>query len=100
VGTWLIWQRQTVPPLARALLRLERRGAHAGIPWPAGATLREYARLLAPYTPASNLLADLITQVDAATYGKEPLARSQESLLARDLDALSATIQKHSQHTH
>jgi transglutaminase-like putative cysteine protease len=100
VGAWLIWRRRAVPPLGRALLRLERRGARAGVPWPAGATLREYGRLLAPYTPDADQLTDLITHVDAAIYGAHPLSRGQESRIAHGLDALSVKIQKRSRHTH
>nr|WP_255603131.1 transglutaminaseTgpA domain-containing protein [Oscillochloris sp. ZM17-4] len=81
LGAWLLWRRQS-SPLARALLRLERRGARAGRPWPAGATLREYGDQLA-------IDAELITQIEAATYGGRPLSRRQEARLARAIDRFS-----------
>lgn len=85
---WLLWRRRAAPPLARAIRRLELRGARVGRPWPAGASLREYGgRLSLP--PA------LLAQIEAATYGRQPPDRRQQAALARDLDRASAALRRH-----
>ncbi|NTW01380.1 MAG: transglutaminase domain-containing protein, partial [Oscillochloris sp.] len=90
LSIWLIWRWWVVPPLARALLRLERRGTRAGMPWPVGATLREYAALVA-------LQGDLVTQIELATYSGQILSGQQEVRLARALDRASAAIRPQKQ---
>jgi len=68
-------QRQLrAAPIALALARLERAGARAGLPWPAGATLREYGAALEPQLGGeSQALHELIELVERAQYRGEEL---------------------------
>lgn len=86
----LLWRSRRLGPLASAQLRLERLGARAGVPWPAGATLREYGRLLAGRGAlagatgagrAEPAIDELIALIEGARYGHIPLGPEQERRL-------------------
>jgi transglutaminase-like putative cysteine protease len=87
-GAWLLWRRSRISPLTRAQLRLERFGAKAGVPWPAGATLHEYGRLLAERRPDSPALDELITLIETARYAGQPLTEAQRRRMREVLKEL------------
>lgn len=99
----LLWQRQRLGPLASAQLRLERAGARAGVPWPAGATLREYGRLLAARGApagatgagrAEGAIDELIALIEGARYGHTPLGPEQERRLRKATRELGARLKR------
>ncbi len=61
--------------------QLERGGARAGIPWPPGATLREYGRLLAPQAGEPPALDEITDLLGAARYSGQPLPATREQRL-------------------
>jgi transglutaminase-like putative cysteine protease len=83
-----IWLGRARARPARALAlevqrRLERQGARAGVPWPAGATLNEYGQLLEPKTGSDTpALHDLVDLVGQARYSGQPLADAEETRLS------------------
>jgi transglutaminase-like putative cysteine protease len=79
---WLGARRVGLSPLARAQLRLERLGEQAGVPWPAGATLHEYAALLeARGVGRPEAVRALVGLVEAARYSGRPLDEQQRQAL-------------------
>jgi transglutaminase-like putative cysteine protease len=81
VAAW--WLRRAGPrpaPLDRALLRLERVGARAGVPWPAGATLHEYGRMLEA-RGVGGPVGELVALAEDARYGGHPLTAAQRRRL-------------------
>lgn len=84
VAALILWRRTRVTPIVRAQLQLERLGARAGVPWPSGATMQEYGRILATARPGPcGALAELIGLVEGARYGRRPLGPAQERQLRR-----------------
>jgi hypothetical protein len=74
VAAWLGLRARPGSPLARAQLQIERLGARAGVPWPVGATLHEYAGLLeARAGGESRALRELVLLIEGARYGRRPL---------------------------
>jgi transglutaminase-like putative cysteine protease len=86
----LVWARRLLTPLARAQLGLERFGARAGVPWPAGATLHEYGRLLAARGLGGDAIAELVVLIEAACYAGRPLTEAQLRRLQNATRALRA----------
>lgn len=82
-GGWLIWRRRAISPITRAQLLLERQGARAGVPWPAGATLREYARLLEAHAGSGGPAGELASLIAQARYSGRPLSDAEERRLRR-----------------
>lgn len=76
---WFMRQRQLrAAPVALALAQLERAGARAGMPWPAGATLREYAALIEPCLgDETEALHQLVALVERTRYRGEPLPTAE-----------------------
>ncbi len=94
-GGWLAWRRLRRPALARAQLLLERLGRAAGVPWPTGATLREYGRLLAARSGGDQAALDeLIGLIEGASYGGRPLGPEQEQRLRGAASALRASLRR------
>lgn len=94
-GGWLAWRAARVPPLARAQLRLERIGRRAGVPWPAGATLHEYGRLLAARGGGGwPALDELVATLEAARYGRRPLGPAELRRLRRAEAELRARLRR------
>lgn len=80
----LWWRGRPRQPRALALdiqAQLERGGARAGIPWPPGATLREYGRLLAPQAGEPPTLDEMTDLLGAARYSGQPLPATREQRL-------------------
>jgi hypothetical protein len=80
-----IWMGRTRRARALALevqRGLERRGARAGVPWPAGATLNEYGALLEPKAGAdTSALHEVVDLVGQARYSGRPLGGEEEGRL-------------------
>lgn len=87
VGLALLWWRMRLTALApdrRAQLQLEAAGRRLGLDWPPGATLHEYAALLATHLPGeSAALNQLATLLATARYSGQPLAPDDEQTLAQ-----------------
>jgi transglutaminase-like putative cysteine protease len=67
------------PLVAQVQQRLERNGARAGVPWPAGATLHEYGALLAPRLDgAAEALDEIVELVARVRYGHHALRADEE----------------------
>jgi transglutaminase-like putative cysteine protease len=81
-GLWLGRHAAPVPPIVRAQMRLERHGARAGIPWPAGATLHEYGALLEPRLDgAAGALREVIELIEQVRYGGRELRADDQRRL-------------------
>lgn len=78
-GVWLMLRRQLVGPVANFQARLERQGRRVGVPWPVGASLQEYGRLLeARRGNSCAALGEAIGLVERAHYGGRPLSVAEE----------------------
>src|SRR5262245_17271388 len=66
---WLSRRGWPVEPVAQAQQKLEWYGTRAGIAWQPGATLREYANVLAPQLAENESLQELVELVEQAQYG-------------------------------
>ena len=71
---WPSWRVWPVEPVAQAQQKLEWYGTRAGVAWPRGATLREYAGALAPRLADNESLRELVELFEQAQYGGRPLA--------------------------
>lgn len=89
---WWLGRRARQPALARAQLALERIGLRAGVPWPGGATLHEYGRLLEARGGAA--LPELIALIEGARYGRRPLSATQERQIRRAIADLRASLRR------
>jgi transglutaminase-like putative cysteine protease len=86
-GIWLGRRAAPAPLIAQVQMRLERNGARAGVPWPAGATLHEYGALLEPQLDgAAEALREVVELVARARYGHHEL-RADEELRLRAAEA-------------
>lgn len=92
----LWWRSRTRPQqnlITDILQRLERGGAQAGIPWPKGATLHEYGKLLAPHARDSSGEANEVTALlGEARYSGHPLHAEQEGRLRTLTERLLARL--------
>ena len=89
VAAWFGLRARLRSPLTWAQLQIERLGAGAGVPWPVGATLQEYARLLeARAGGESRALRELVLLIEAARYGRRPLDEGRAARLRAALREL------------
>jgi transglutaminase-like putative cysteine protease len=86
--------RRRRAPLDWAQRRVERLGARAGVPWPAGATLHEYARLLEGRAGASAALRALVAQIELLRYGGRQLDAAQARRLRRSVAELGGWLRR------
>ena len=94
-GLGLRWGRpHPRPALAVEVQRqLERSGARAGVPWPAGATLHEYGDMLEPRAAdAADALREVVDLVERARYSGRPLRGEQEGRLRAAASRLWARL--------
>jgi len=77
----LAYRRRYRTVLERAILSLERLGARAGVPWPVGATLHEYAGLVEERVGESRPLRRLVAQIELVRYGGRRLSPDEERRL-------------------
>lgn len=93
-AAWLLAARgPRLSPTERAQRWLERQGARAGVPWPAGATLHEYGGLLAARGLAPReALAELVALIEAARYSGRPLSAAQGRRLRAAVGALRRSL--------
>lgn len=93
-----VWRRHHASgstPLARGQLRLEQIGTRAGLPWPQGATLHEYGRLLGARGERARRASDeAVALIAAARYGRRPLTAERAHRLQRALDELGAALRR------
>lgn len=93
----IIVARRRRSPLAAAQQRLERLGARAGVPWPTGSTLHEYARLIELRAGSkSRALRELVDLIELGRYSGRPLSPPQERALGRSLAELAAWLRRQS----
>ena len=78
---WRGRPRQRLPLAVDIQAQLERGGARAGIPWPPGATVREYGQLLAPQAGEPAALDEMTELLGEARYRGQPLAAAREGRL-------------------
>lgn len=77
-----IWWQRSQPLAVQAQQRLERLGRQAGVLWPAGATLHEYAVLLRARRNQHHApLAELVALLEQSRYSGRPLSATQERRL-------------------
>jgi transglutaminase-like putative cysteine protease len=82
VGIWLGRRALPAPLVVRVQMLLERSGARAGVPWPAGATLHEYGALLEPLLDgAGGALQEIIELIEQARYGGRDLHDDEQRRL-------------------
>jgi len=82
LGFWLSRPRRARSLATQVQLRLERGGARAGIPWPEGATLHEYAALLEPHTNGdTRALHEVVELIAQARYSGQELRGEEEGRL-------------------
>jgi transglutaminase-like putative cysteine protease len=78
VGGGVLVQQRRKGPLAQAQLAIEQVGTRAQLPWPAGATLHEYARLIEERNGAEvQPLRELVLLIARIRYGNAPLDAAQ-----------------------
>jgi hypothetical protein len=81
LGVWLS-RRRPRTLVAEILQKLERGGARAGVPWPAGATIREYGTLLRPHAGGEGeALTEVTDLIGQARYSGHELRGDQEGRL-------------------
>jgi len=80
-GVWLGRQLRPVPLVTQVQRDLERRGRHANIAWPAGATLQEYGALLEPQLNDVAALHELIGLIEQARYSGHALNDAEQRRL-------------------
>lgn len=90
----LHWQAQRRTPLWQAQYRLERSGARAGIAWPAGATLREYAHLLELHGGPRTELHQAIGLIERARYGRQRLDQREARQLRQATGAIQSGLRR------
>lgn len=92
---WLRGRRKVVrqPAVVMALRRLEQGGRRAGVPWPRGATLYEYGRLVLPAVGgATDALGRLVALATAGRYGRRPLDAGEQEELMRAADQVDQSL--------
>jgi transglutaminase-like putative cysteine protease len=80
-GVWLGRRLRPVPLVTQVQRDLERHGRQAAIAWPDGATLQEYAALLAPQLDDDGALHELIGLIEQARYGGHALSDAEQRQL-------------------
>ena len=80
---WLVWRARPAPAADRARRAIARAGRRVAIPWPAGATLREYATLLGPQIQQRAALDEAVALLERAGYAPGTLTPAEEQRLRR-----------------
>jgi hypothetical protein len=78
---WLFRRRWPAEPVGQAQKKLEWYGSRAGVAWPQGATLREYAALLASQISDNESLPEIVELVERAQYGRYTLDADEQRRL-------------------
>jgi transglutaminase-like putative cysteine protease len=90
-GWWFLRPRTLRPATDQAQLALERFGARAGVPWPAGTTLHEYGALLAPHANGqADALRDLVALLERTRYSGRALEPAEQRQLETAGERLEA----------
>lgn len=88
IAVLLVGRRPT--PLIQAQLRIEQLGVRAGVHWPAGATLHEYALLLEAHAGSvSPSLRELVALIEQARYGGRAFDQAMTQQARRALRAVA-----------
>lgn len=88
---WYLLQRQRRGPIAQAQQLLEQIGLGAKIPWPGGATLEEYARLIEERSDGEvQALRELVRLIEQARYSNTQLDAVQLEQLKQTRQAFVA----------
>lgn len=95
LGSGLLWQARRSSPLWRAQRGIERGGTRAGVTWPQGATLHEYALLLEARAGSPGpALREAVGLIERARYGRRPLSLDEARQLSRASGALAAWLRR------
>jgi transglutaminase-like putative cysteine protease len=98
-GIWMGRRPAPAPLVVQVQARLERNGARAGVPWPAGATLHEYGALLEPRLDgAAEALREMVELVARARYGHHTLRADEELRLRAAEERVWAQLRRGDQH--